>query len=227
MDFEKLVDMITKEVAKRLSDLNFKDENIKKERVVILATTPYKEIEENLNKKYDIRYFDESIKDCDRIIIPRTCIKLLSNLANGICSEQMDKFLSIMLLKGKKVYMMEDGIEYKKYKQRAPKALWNMYVGFEEKIKTFGINIISSLDEIESNINKEKSLDESNKKISNLVSNNNEEKFLFKGKKLITESDLRKIYMKGVKEISIDKKALITPLASDFIRIHQLIIKRV
>ncbi|ENK1242010.1 TIGR02536 family ethanolamine utilization protein [Clostridium sporogenes] len=227
MDFEKLVDMITKEVAKRLSDLNFKEESMKKETVVILATTSYKEIEENLNNKYDIRYFDEGLRECDKIIIPRTCIKLLSNLANGICSEEMHKFISIMLLKGKKVYMMEDGIEYKKYRERAPKALLDMYEGFEEKIKTFGINIISSLDEIEGNINKEESLNESSERIGNLCSDNNEENFLFKGRKLITESDLRKIYMKGVKEVSIDKKALITPLASDFVRIHQLIIKRV
>lgn len=226
MDFEKLVDMITKEVAKRISDLNNKEEINNKEKVVILATTPYKDIEEKLNHKYSIQYFSEDLRDCDKIIIPRTCIKLLSNLANGICSEESHKFLSIMLLKGKKVYMLEDGIEYKKYKGRAPEALWNMYRGFEEKIKTFGINIISSLDEIEGKSNNE-SLNKIEEKTSNLDNEKSTEDFLFKGKKLITESDLRKMYMKGTKEVVISKKSLVTPLAVDFVRIHQLKLKRV
>lgn len=226
MDFEKLVDMITKEVAERIKELNFNNEFSNKEKVVILSTTPYKDIEEKLNHKYTLQYFSEDLRDCDKIIIPRTCIKLLSNLANGICSEESHKFLSIMLLKGKKVYMLEDGIEYRKYKGRAPKALWDMYQGFEEKIKAFGINIISSLDEIDENLSN-KSLSINKEEISTLDSNSKEGTFLFEGKKLITESDLRKIYMKGTKEVLISKKALVTPLAVDFVRIHQLKLKRV
>ena len=46
-------------------------------------------------------------------------------------------------------------------------------------------------------------------------------------KRLITESDLRKLYMNGIKEVNLIKKAILTPLAQDFIRIKRLKINRV
>jgi ethanolamine utilization protein len=46
-------------------------------------------------------------------------------------------------------------------------------------------------------------------------------------KRLITESDLKKLYMNGVKEVTIIQKAIITPLAQDYVRIKQLKLSRV
>jgi hypothetical protein len=46
-------------------------------------------------------------------------------------------------------------------------------------------------------------------------------------KRLITESDLRKLYMNGIKEVNLIRKAILTPLAQDFIKIKQLKINRV
>ena len=51
--------------------------------------------------------------------------------------------------------------------------------------------------------------------------------FEIRNKKLISEMDLRKPFMNGMKSVVIDKKSIITPLANDFIRIHNLKVKRV
>ncbi|MDU7964099.1 MAG: ethanolamine utilization protein, partial [Clostridium perfringens] len=41
-------------------------------------------------------------------------------------------------------------------------------------------------------------------------------------KKLVSESDLRKPHINGVRTLIVDKKAIITPLAKDYIRINNL-----
>ncbi|MDX5617092.1 ethanolamine utilization protein, partial [Clostridioides difficile] len=46
-------------------------------------------------------------------------------------------------------------------------------------------------------------------------------------KKLISEADLRKPTINGVKNILVNKKSIITPLAVDFMRIHHLKLKKV
>ena len=45
-------------------------------------------------------------------------------------------------------------------------------------------------------------------------------------KKLISESDLRKPMVNGIKNVIVSKKSILTPLATDFMRIHHLKLKR-
>ncbi|HAT4807034.1 TPA: ethanolamine utilization protein, partial [Clostridioides difficile] len=47
-----------------------------------------------------------------------------------------------------------------------------------------------------------------------------------RNKKLISEADLRKPTINGVKNILVNKKSIITPLAVDFMRIHHLKLKK-
>ncbi len=47
-----------------------------------------------------------------------------------------------------------------------------------------------------------------------------------KGKKAITEADIKKLYLSGIKIITISKESMITPLAVDFIRINNIKIFR-
>src|SRR5699024_1276393 len=45
-------------------------------------------------------------------------------------------------------------------------------------------------------------------------------------KKVITENDLQKFFLKDVKTIQIPGSSIITPLATDYIRTHRLQIRR-
>jgi len=55
---------------------------------------------------------------------------------------------------------------------------------------------------------------------------NNANKIEIKGKKAITEADIKKSYLSGIKTITISKESMITPLAVDFIRINNIKIIR-
>lgn len=45
-------------------------------------------------------------------------------------------------------------------------------------------------------------------------------------KKVITESDLQKLFLQGIKKIRIPASSIITPLANDYVRMHSLKIER-
>ncbi|MGL5085383.1 MAG: hypothetical protein ACRC68_06625, partial [Clostridium sp.] len=109
------------------------------------------------------------------------------------------------------------GMFYKRYKNSAPKQLYNKYLDFEKTLINYGVEILSSSfanistidDKVFSGNNK------SNSNVSDVIK-----------KKLITESDVRGQYIKGTRLIVIDSKSIVTPLAKDFIRINHIEIMR-
>ena len=147
------------------------------------------------------------------------------------------------IMKGKKVYVLDEGIEYKKYKDTAPKALYKKFMSFEDEICKFGVEIIKDLNVITKNkLNIKKELESTrgskkkdtkvlDKDVLNLTSVesvkiDNEFSLDLRNKKLISEADLRKPTINGVKNILVNKKSIITPLAVDFMRIHHLKLKK-
>jgi ethanolamine utilization protein len=181
-----------------------------------------------LNNEFDILYFDKDLRDCEILIVSKLCMRGLCNLALGNSTSDEERFILKMLMKGKKVYILDEGIEYKKYKETAPKSLYNKYLAYEDELKKFGVEIIKDLDCIISKKNnfpqsEEIKKEESKKEIFKI---DDEFSLDLRNKKLISESDLRKPQMNGVKNIIANKKSIVTPLATDFIRIHHLKLKR-
>lgn len=73
-----------------------------------------------------------------------------------------------------------------------------------------------------------KILNDNNNKLQKTNSDNfnNANQIEIKGKKAITEADIKKSYLSGIKTITISKESMITPLAVDFIRINNIKIIR-
>lgn len=228
MNYDTLVDLIVKEVYKKLQETNAVNEN--KKTAVVFGGSDNTRYERVLGNEYNVVNYENNVEKCDVIIIEKLCLKGLGNLAALTGVSKSEAFIIKMLMEGKKVYVLEDGLEYRQYKSTSPKALYNRYIDFEKELVKYGIDIISSPCAISSN------------SVSNVISPNNvvsikeevvevevedNSTFEIRNKKLITESDLRKPYMNGMKAVIIDKKSIITPLANDFVRIHHLKVKRV
>lgn len=240
MDYEKLIEFLVDEIYKKIHDEDNKSNYLeKKKSIVVMGESDVDFYKESL-KEFDINPLTSECKDCDILLISKLCIKGLSNISQGTCTTKAEKFALEMLLKGKKVYILEDGIEYRKYKNTAPKVLYNKYIKFEEELLAYGIEVINDLNKIsveskdqkvsfngikeeinknlclfsESKIKEEKDL-ESAIIVDELTIN-------LSNKKLVSESDLRKPHINGVKTLILDKKAIITPLAKDYIRINNL-----
>lgn len=240
MDYEKLIEFLVDEIYKRIQEESNKSNSLeKKKSIVVIGETNVDFYREAL-REFDINPLTSECKDCDILLISKLCIKGLSNIAQGTCTTKAENFALEMLLKGKKVYILEEGIEYRKYKNTAPKVLYNKYIKFEEELLAYGIEVIDDLNkisignkgekvssnEIKEEINRSLCLCDENKSEGekNLEASIIEDEFTINlsNKKLVSESDLRKPHINGVRTLIVDKKAIITPLAKDYIRINNL-----
>lgn len=228
MENERLIQAVTEEVMKRLMDILKKQDFshlLNKKTALLIGTS-----EENNNSIYDklikLNYnvnFVSNMKDVDTydlIIIQHLSNLELVNLSLGVPSGQKEETIIQAMLKGKKIYLLADGIEFRKYSSTANKKFYNMYKSYENKIIDFGIEIIEHIN----NIDKD-NVNFSNTDNKNIVTNNVgkiNDVYNLTGKKLISEVDLRRAMVNGNKNVKISIKTIVTPLAKDFIRTNKL-----
>lgn len=230
MNYDKLVDLIIEEIYKKINNDELKVSNKPK------AVTVFEQDNSKFNSlrdEFEILEFNKSIKECEVVIVSKLCMRGLSNLALGNSTSDEERFILKMLMKGKKVYVLDEGIEYKRYKDTAPKALYKKFISFEDEIRKFGVEIIKDLNTIaKSKLSiKNETTEILNKDTISLINTentniDNEFSLDLRNKKLISEADLRKPTINGVKNILVNKKSIITPLAVDFMRIHHLELKK-
>ena len=230
MNYDKLVDLIIEEIYKKINNDELKVSNKPK------AVTVFEQDNSKFNllrDEFEILEFNKSIKECEVVIVSKLCMRGLSNLALGNSTSDEERFILKMLMKGKKVYVLDEGIEYKRYKDTAPKALYKKFISFEDEICKFGVEIIKDLNTIaKSKLSIQSETTETlNKDTISLINTENtkivnEFSLDLRNKKLISEADLRKPTINGVKNILVNKKSIITPLAVDFMRIHHLELKK-
>lgn len=221
MEYDNLVNLIVEEIYNKIRE-SPRNNNTRK-KAVVMQKDNIEKYYEILGNEYDLVSYDESIKDCDVLIVPRLCLRGMGNLANLTCSTKEEHFIIKVLMNGKKVYIMEDGMYYKKYKNTAPKQLYNKYLDFERQLISYGIEILSSSFNNTYGVEDDKyqnNIKDINSKIS--MSKSSE----ITNKKLISEADIRKQYISGSRTIVIDSKSIVTPLARDFIRNNHIEIMR-
>ncbi|MEG2016855.1 MAG: hypothetical protein RR128_00180 [Clostridium sp.] len=218
MNYDEVVDLIVNEVYNKINCSKNSISPLSK-IAVVMSEENISEITKILGSDYNISAYENEDMDGDVIIIPDLSLKAMANLATLNTEGAAEEFVVRMLMKGKEVYVLENGLEYRRYKNTAPKALYSKYLDFEQQIKLNGIQIIGYVGEIKKN---DKSL------LSNIevFNNSSSEELEIRNKKVINEAEIRNRIIPGVYTIVIDKRSIITPLAADFIRTHNLRVKR-
>lgn len=231
MNYDNLVNLIVEEIYKKINCTDKLEITNKPKAVLIYENN--KERFNFLKENFDVVSFEKDIRDCEMIIVSKLCMRGICNLALGNSVSDEERFILKMLMKGKKVYVLDEGIEYKRYKETAPKALYNKYLSYEDEILKFGVEVVKDLNSITSkakiNTNKVENLslnilDKKTLREKEIIGD--EISLDLRTKKLISESDLRKPMVNGIKNVVVSKKSIITPLATDFMRIHHLKLKR-
>lgn len=236
MEFDKLVALITEQVFN-----NIKQNTVMKKKILLLSKENNNKIQELLGSDFDLEYYEDNIdlNSYEHIICPSLCTNGLASLALGMSSSKMLSKMIEAIFMGKNVIVLEDGMEYRKFKGTAPKTLYKTFLEYEEKVRNFGVRIVQ-VDSLKIELNQKKSKnnlieDETAKHNADVVFHKEvqsteiievKDSLHIRNKKLIAESDLRKVYMNGVRNITIDKKSILTPLAKDFVRIYHLNITR-
>ena len=202
MDTQNLIEVrareVLKEIAKRDNQkLSENNEIISKKSVVtaflgndeVLKDELKKEASFMENIKLDSTW--EEIGQCEnkkRLVVSTLGINELIELSQGRKS-----VITEFLFNDGEVVLVEEGLEYKKYTK--PAALINLYDGYLDKVREFGIKVVKRTE------------------VKNVFCT--KEKVYLKG--LVTERRLRKLKLKN-QTLEVDAKSKITSLAMDYIK---------
>lgn len=155
----------------------------------------------------------------DLVVAAELSIKAMVQAALGIPGEPAADCILQSLLRGKKVYILERGLEYRRFCQTSYKTLYQTYQEYETVLRRFGCEIISDI--FDAAGGKRKSCQKGGTedwKTGDILD--------LTGKRLLGEMDLSGVRKAGYASVLIDKSAIITPLAQDFISNHNLSVRR-
>ena len=202
MDTQKLIEVLAREVLKEISKrenekLSENNEIISKKSVLTVFLGNDEVLKDELKKetsfmeniKLDSTW--EEIGQCEnkkRLIVSTLGINELIELSQGRKS-----IITEFLFNDGEVVLVEEGLEYKKYTK--PAALINLYDGYLDKVREFGIKVVKRME------------------VKNVFCT--KEKVYLKG--LVTERRLRKLELKN-QTLEVDAKSKITSLAMDYIK---------
>ena len=202
MDTQKLIEVLAREVLKEIAKrenekLSENNETISKKSVLTVFLGNDEVLKDELKKetsfmeniKLDSTW--EEIGQCEnkkRLVVSTLGINELVELSQGRKS-----VITEFLFNDGEVVLVEEGLEYKKYTK--PAALINLYDGYLDKVREFGIKVVKRTE------------------VKNVFCT--KEKVYLKG--LVTERRLRKLKLKN-QTLEVDAKSKITSLAMDYIK---------
>lgn len=209
MDEKVLIEEVIRELKRKIGqDFMKKDTG---RSAMVLGVLPQSE-EKALKAAYEIVPFSEA-ESCDIYVLAQLPIKLMADLVLGIPSEPQAACILRALLEGKRVYLLESGLEYRRYKETAYKTLYHLYQEYEAAVKRYGIELISYTSEIA--------------KENRIQSRPEAEDFVDLSRlRLLRESDLIKVRGTGSITVLLGQNTIITPLARDYIANHNLAVIR-
>jgi ethanolamine utilization protein len=185
MDTDKLTELIKKELLRILKEKETED---KPAKVQFLGDDLL--LRDELSKKAEIS------ENGEILVISTLGINEMVDIALGKTHPAISS-----LLEKKSVYIVEEGLEYKKYSE--PKALVENYEKYMSTIVKYGIFLINRVDIID--------------RLGRVT-----EKTTLKG--VITVSKLRERNLKNAVLI-LDEKSIITPLAMEYIKENNIEIR--
>ena len=198
MEKDALIEIITKRVVDELLKKENCYSNINAEKLLkidFLGDDEYlknnlkEHVDINIIENIEVPYINEQKQSEEKtLVVSNLCLTNLLYVSQG-----KKNFIVEYLLNGGNVYLIEEGLEYKKY--TSPKNLLKLYDEYTNKIKSFGVKIIKR-DEI-----------------TNILKN--KENVHIKG--VITENKLRELNIKN-KRIVLKNNSQITSLAQDYIK---------
>ena len=76
------------------------------------------------------------------LVITRLPVEQMGILALGLALEREEKQVLEALLSGRKVRVLESGLEYKQYKKTAPMGVFQKFVALERELREMGVCVI-------------------------------------------------------------------------------------
>ena len=200
---EEMLEIILKKVLEELSrkgiDVNSKKNQEEKPiKVSFLGNDNLLKDElktyAKINDNIDFKTFFESLEkaDSEKLVVSDLSIDELVDLSQG-----RKNIVTEFLLNSKEVFLVEEGLEYKRYQK--PEALIKVYDGYLQNLKAFGVKVLKRVE------------------ISKMFTKR--EEFSISG--VITKDKLQKLSAENQK-IVVKKGSKITSLADEYIKSNNI-----
>lgn len=241
---EYFINEIVNEVMKRLQETigqestskNYSCNLTKERRVCVVGEIPRSNYDSTGLTYYSI---DEEYVDGDDLLITTLSPFLLANLAIGLATNQVEELLLNNLLNGKRVYILEDALLYQRYRRTAFKAIYLLYQDYEKKLRNYGLEFIKEpVDLLRMNTNtmeedgvscKLQYQNETNhigKYSKDDVTNTTIGVVDWRKRHVVLEKDFMNSRIDYNRKVILNHDCIITPMARDYIREHQIHIER-
>ncbi len=211
MDIEKVVEKIVQEVISKLEEK--KTEEFRNE--ILFAG----EKRDDLIIKYSdflddwkgIDFIKDGcmVEDYKIIIVPSLSLNNLIDISFAREADEISSLVIKSFLNGLDVIVLEEGLEYRKYKESSNEKFYKYIESIERRLETFGLEFISVVklkDRLKAYRNEK--LSGPSKEIIN--------------KKLITKKDVTDLIELGETTILINKNTIVTALARDYIEENEM-----
>jgi ethanolamine utilization protein len=221
---DALVTTITRELIKRLgpkigvqgSPLG----EVPKKCPLVISGEPSAAILESLERDYDIIRHSGSeavFPDNAKVLIARLGIQALVRLSEGDAGCTCEgAALLWALLRGKKPIVVEEGIQWREYKNVMCSALAAKYVSHERNLASYGALFVR-----EAELSKVLACAESGLGVSAGKQGKGQRK------RVISEAELRRLCPTAAGTLTIGFKDILTPLAEDYIAKMRITVNRI
>ncbi|WBA81386.1 hypothetical protein [Endozoicomonas sp. GU-1] len=240
MNTDALVELIARRVLEQLLALQGEAETGKPNPSVLVVGDCHnrQQLEQALGNDYALSFTVDLQNDerpepakYDHIILASLSNSLLSALAIGLERGSEGCVIVESLLLGKTVHILAEGIAYRRFRDTANPAFYQVFQDKEATLCSFGMNVVT-LDNLPAALTGGASSEKPEATSVNEVVYrvNAPERKAVAGPKtvdtevfnlerrVVGEKDLRACYEQGYRKIRLPERALITPLAKDFLR---------
>lgn len=204
-ELERLVSQVVSEVKSRIDCSG-----------LLLSGILSAKDEQQLSSFYRIERDIES-SDWDVLLLARLSVETMAYAANGIFGTLEASCILKGLLSGKKVYALEQGLEYRGFRDSAGKNLYRLYLHQEEVLKNIGVEVIPCAADV-MRLSLNHGMDQPSIERTGGVD--------LSQLGLLRESDVMRVRNAGEQSLLVGRKTKITPLAMDYITSHRLSIVR-
>lgn len=155
----------------------------------------------------------ELVSRTELILITRFTVSNLCSIANGNCMTELEEYISDALLLGKEIVILETALVYRAYKTTSSRNYYRKLLEHEKTLINYGIKIKT---EPEFFLCNKENLSEETK-----VQESSSDRVVF-NRMLLTEKELLCCDFHSTNKVLVPKKSIITPMAMDYIREHNL-----
>lgn len=224
----ELVEQVIRELKSRLQEAEAGD-LVRRQAVILGSLLP--EEEKAVREFYHPAAFPAE-QDWDVAIVAQISVNTMAQLSLGIPQDARAAFLLQGLLEGKKVYILESALEYRRYRDTACKTLYRLYQDYEDALAKLGVCVIKDILEFRdlelapAQPLAGRSICLSEESGARASVPGTSEVLDLTGKKLLRESDLNQARVRSCTKVIIGKRTILTPLAQDYIHNHNLKVQR-